>query len=379
MKWVTSLTVAAAVVLLSGTSAMAGLRAIANWNMGPSTNPDWVAGNYPAWSGVPGPGLDRRIGTLDWEQAVSGHPHGAPHYPDSDGVGKWGGALKDDPWPEDSMMYVTIQNGDFDELQDAQGTIEFWFKPMWDPATDTNTHTLININNSRNDDDGIWLRYNGDGTITNVMKTVSPDFADVGHEWAFNPLIQDDWNHIAVTWDSLGTYSYCNGEKVGEFLYSGPVQVKMSWHHDWMGIFFGRDHGELDGAGTYESDGLWDAFAIWDEVIYSGAAYPLPSNEPCWFFWWDPNGDGFVGQFDLDIVLAMWGKSGDEITDPRADVYEDGFIGQLDLDFVLANWGQGTPPPAPVPEPATLSLLGLASLALFRRKRLLRRTHTRRL
>jgi len=82
----------------------------------------------------------------------------------------------------------------------------------------------------------------------------------------------------------------------------------------------------------------------------------------------DLNEDGFVGQADLDIVLAMWGN-GPIIPDPRADVNEDDFVGQTDLDYVLAAWGQGTPPEAPVPEPATLSLIGLGALSLLRRRR----------
>ena len=82
----------------------------------------------------------------------------------------------------------------------------------------------------------------------------------------------------------------------------------------------------------------------------------------------DLNEDGFVGQFDLDIVLAQWGNSGLNITDPRADPTGDGFVGQFDLDYVLASWGQGTPPSPPVPEPATLGIFALCGFALSRRK-----------
>jgi hypothetical protein len=61
----------------------------------------------------------------------------------------------------------------------------------------------------------------------------------------------------------------------------------------------------------------------------------------------DLNGDGFVGQADLDIVLSQWGRGGDfggPLTDPRADASGDGFVGQADLDIVLAHWGQGSHP-----------------------------------
>ena len=82
----------------------------------------------------------------------------------------------------------------------------------------------------------------------------------------------------------------------------------------------------------------------------------------------DRNGDGFVGQGDLDIVLAQWGRTGPEITDPRADTNGDEFVGQYDLDTVLEDWGQGTAPPV-VPEPATLGMFALGGIALLRRKR----------
>ena len=60
----------------------------------------------------------------------------------------------------------------------------------------------------------------------------------------------------------------------------------------------------------------------------------------------DLNGDGWVGQGDLDIVLDQWGRrttSVPPITDPRADADNSGSVGQGDLDIVLAQWGDNCP------------------------------------
>ncbi len=82
----------------------------------------------------------------------------------------------------------------------------------------------------------------------------------------------------------------------------------------------------------------------------------------------DLNGDGFVGQDDLNLVLASWGQNVSP-GDP-ADPSGDEFVGQDDLNPVLADWGQGTPPPAvgsvsAVPEPGSLTLLIAALLTVF--------------
>jgi chondroitin AC lyase len=60
----------------------------------------------------------------------------------------------------------------------------------------------------------------------------------------------------------------------------------------------------------------------------------------------DRDGDGFVGQVDLDIVLGHWGKGapGNPISDHRADANGDGFVGQADLDIVLGDWGKNEIP-----------------------------------
>jgi len=87
----------------------------------------------------------------------------------------------------------------------------------------------------------------------------------------------------------------------------------------------------------------------------------------------DLNCDGFVGLADLDIVLQNWNQNVPQ-ADPRADVSgpggtPDGFIGLDDLDVVLNNWNAGTPPASvAVPEPTGLTLLGLGSVAMLRRR-----------
>jgi len=89
----------------------------------------------------------------------------------------------------------------------------------------------------------------------------------------------------------------------------------------------------------------------------------------------DLDGDNFVGQSDLDIVLDQWSLS-DPLSDPRADPSGDGFVGQADLDVVLDYWGQSAPPAqdgqgrislGQVPEPATALLALVAAPWLLRR------------
>jgi Trypsin/PEP-CTERM motif len=56
----------------------------------------------------------------------------------------------------------------------------------------------------------------------------------------------------------------------------------------------------------------------------------------------------------------------------EGDINGDGFVGIEDLNIVLGHWNVGTPPSVgtpTIPEPASLSLLGLGSMALLRRSR----------
>ncbi|MDZ4817960.1 MAG: autotransporter-associated beta strand repeat-containing protein, partial [Planctomycetota bacterium] len=85
----------------------------------------------------------------------------------------------------------------------------------------------------------------------------------------------------------------------------------------------------------------------------------------------DLNGDVFVGQDDLNLILGNWGQDVPP-GNPLADADGSGFVGQDDLNVVLGRWGQGNPPNVtPVPEPTTFLLMGLAGVGLvaIRRRR----------
>ncbi|MEM1097346.1 MAG: PEP-CTERM sorting domain-containing protein [Planctomycetota bacterium] len=84
----------------------------------------------------------------------------------------------------------------------------------------------------------------------------------------------------------------------------------------------------------------------------------------------DYNGDGRVGQGDLNLVLNNWGRLRyvkDGITN-----FATGTIDQEELNTVLNHWGDALAPPdlrgSPVPEPAALALTGLGALTLTRRR-----------
>ena len=83
----------------------------------------------------------------------------------------------------------------------------------------------------------------------------------------------------------------------------------------------------------------------------------------------DLNGDGFVGIDDLNLILSNWNQTVPP-ADPLADPSGDGFVGIDDLNEVLGNWNAGTPPnAAALPEPASLGVCVLGSIAFMRRVR----------
>ena len=114
-----------------------------------------------------------------------------------------------------------------------------------------------------------------------------------------------------------------------------------------------------------ESDGNGDGVVDNDDfTIWRNAAGVVEG---------DYNGDGFVSQPDLDLVLLNWGDNVLPGGFDQAGLQSynfDGLISQNELDGVLLNWGDGTPPNvAAIPEPATAALMGFGAWAAFVRRR----------
>lgn len=82
----------------------------------------------------------------------------------------------------------------------------------------------------------------------------------------------------------------------------------------------------------------------------------------------DFTGDGYVGQDDLDLVLAHWGTAVTPFDLASGDWTGDGQVDADDLARVLDNWGGGTPPANSIPEPGSAAVLVLMLFRLRRRR-----------
>ncbi|MEZ6190602.1 MAG: PEP-CTERM sorting domain-containing protein [Phycisphaerales bacterium] len=119
--------------------------------------------------------------------------------------------------------------------------------------------------------------------------------------------------------------------------------------------FFGPDPSLYDGIAVRWTEGLMD------NILETDLSAALEG---------DLNGDGFVGIADLNIVLGAWNQNVTQGDPLAGDPSDDGFVGIADLNIVLGNWNAGTPPAGnTVPEPTTMTLLGLGASLMLRRRR----------
>ncbi|MCK4850142.1 MAG: PEP-CTERM sorting domain-containing protein [Phycisphaerae bacterium] len=135
------------------------------------------------------------------------------------------------------------------------------------------------------------------------------------------------------------------------------------WNFDYGTAVFLTHGGEIwDTAHTVGLD-----FGVGTEEVNALEALSVP--EP---ISGDVNGDGFIDDNDLTIILDNWGQSG--LGWSGGDLNGNGVVDGPDYAEVLSYWNPPFEPPGePTPEPATLGLLLVGSwLVLGRRARLWR-------
>ena len=186
---------------------------------------------------------------------------------------------------------------------------------------------------------------------------------------------EDDWVHVAVTYDGSGT---ADGVQI---YVDGQADTAQILTKDALAGSILNDAsfsvGARQGGANHGFSGDLDEVAVWDVVLsgssiagladgtYTPLTAPISGTVT---LAGDLDGDGYVGSGDLDIVRANWGAIVTPGTLLSGDPSGDGVVGSADLDIVRANWGSTAA--ASVPEPAMIALLTVGLIATSIRRRL---------
>ena len=159
-------------------------------------------------------------------------------------------------------------------LMDPAGTIQFWFKPNWDPTQDTETRHIISSQQyypASYGDHAVALIQEGATSrleYTNMDNTLTTTIP-------YDPTsLTMDFNHIAICWDATGTSLYMNGVLLG----SDPEKAAMAEAPtiEDQYFFIGGRQGPPASIDMYSADGTFDDLAFDTQCLYSGPDYTVP-------------------------------------------------------------------------------------------------------
>lgn len=199
-----------------------------------------------------------------------------------------------------------------------------------------------------------------------------------GFEWADQLSRAKRWTPAEI--GAPTTVTVLGRESVAfesEFDFAGNDLDGIASDRDSGAPLFYNDNGTIVLAGIVNSVTLLDFSKPGNVTFLSDLAEYADQLQ---FTIGDLDGNGGVGESDLQLVLSHYGQSVQAGNYFLGDADGDGYVGINDIDFVLARWGdgpQGSVSAAPalgevtpgVPEPTSLLLIAGGLLTLARRRR----------
>ena len=265
------------------------------------------------------------------------------------------------------MTFTVTGDGNRSELRQESGE--------WDTSTGTPRRISARVEVFEPEDTGLeqftFLQIHD---TTNDPGSLNKPLIRITRRGDYRSTQDHLWAHIRtpadfsqpISLDNLATLNIDLGPRPEGF-FDADIQVQDSQLKVWIN---GENKVDVDvsywdGLNNYFKAGVYNqdpgtSIVQFDTLQYLTTPFLLDG---------DYNGDGFVSQADLDLVLLNWGDSTLPSGWMAVDQFDGVQVSQNELDGVLLNWGDGNPPVVSVvPEPASIALLVGAGGALGARR-----------